>query len=480
MKKFAIFLILTFLISFCISKNNKYQTKPIAFTDITVIDVTGAPAKPNMTVIISGNRISLIQEFGKTEIAKNIKIVNATGKYLIPGLWDMHVHIARNDMYFKSRDIFLSLFITNGVTGVRDCAGNLGVLKQWREDIQNGNLIGPYIAFSGPALDGPYSKRLSCLAVSDETHGRQVVDSLKKEGTDFIKVIEGLPRDTYFAIADEANKINIPYIGHIPPSVSTIEASDAGQKSIEHLWGVLLACSSSEENLTWKDKMEIVNTYDEQKASLLFQRFVQNGTWHCPTLVLGYYKRLFEGGYLYFDETDPTNDPNLKYLSSYWTEDYWPATLKGMIQRVYMYDNRTKEGAFANDRYFQKKAEITGKMHGAGVNLLAGTDCIAAPYVLPGYSLHDELNILVNLGLTTMEALQTATRNPAEFFGKLDEFGTVEKGKIADLVLLDANPLEDIRNTQKISAVVVNGRYFSRSDLDEMLNKAESASSNLK
>jgi hypothetical protein len=479
MKKSILFFVLISLVLSCASENNIYKANTIAFKNVTVIDATGSPAKSNMIIVISGDRISAIEEVGKTEIPENIQIVNAAGKYLIPGLWDMHVHIARNDMYFRSRDIFFTLFIANGITGVRDCAGELDVLKEWREEIESGRLIGPRIVAAGPALDGPDSKRLSCLAVSNETHGRQLVDSLKNEGADFIKVIEGLPRVTYYAISDAAKERNIPFIGHIPPSVSTSEASDAGQKSIEHLWGVLLACSSSEKELSWKDKIEIVNTYNEQKASLLFKKFVQNGTWHCPTLVLDCYKRLFEGGYLYYNEIDPANDPNLKYLPSYWKEDYWSATLMRMIQRGYMFDNHTKEGASANDRYFRKEFEITGKMHRAGVKILAGTDCIAAPYVLPGYSLHDELNILVNSGLTTMEALQTATRNPAEFFDELDEFGTIEKGKIADLVLLDANPLEDIRNTQKISGVVIRGRYFSRSDLDEMLKNIESASGSI-
>ncbi len=466
-------MILCLVVQVSLFSCTKAEHADLAITHVTIIDAAGAPAQPNMTVLITGNRITKIIPAQRQKVAGDVQVIDGAGRFLIPGLWDMHVHIARNEMYSRDRDIFMSLFLVNGITGVRDCVGDLAVLKRWREDVERGKLTGPRIVAAGPALDGPDSGRLNGLPVADATHGRQLVHKVIEDGADFIKVIEGLPRETYFAIAEEANRLNTPFVGHIPPSVKTIEASDSGMKSIEHLWGVLLACSSDEENLIWSDKIKIVETYDDHKAALLIQRFVQNETWHCPTLVLDHYKRLMDSGARYSHEVDPTLDPNLKYMSSYWTEDYWPATLKRMVRAVYMYDNRTEEGAAANDRFFRKESEITGKMFRAGVNFLAGTDCIAAPYVLPGFSLHHELSILVDAGLTPLDALQTATLNPAKFFGRLDELGTVEEGKTADLVLLDADPLVDIRNTQRIEAVIANGKLFEKADLEKMLKDVE-------
>jgi hypothetical protein len=295
-----------------------------------------------------------------------------------------------------------------------------------------------------------------------------------------VKVYSLLPRDAYFGIADEAKRQGISFAGHVPISVSAAEASDAGPKSIEHLTGVLLACSSREDEfraqlaaeiakngmtgalsgMSRRQSKQITESFSNQKAAALFARFAKNGTWQCPTLTVLH-------NMAYLDDKNVTNDPRLKYMPPFLRRNWDPSTDFRM---------RTMTPAdYANAKAsFQKSLEVVRGMRRAGVEIIAGTDTLN-PYCFPGFSLHDELGLLVRAGLTPLDALQTATINTAKFLGKLDSLGTVEQGKIADLVLLDANPLEDIGNTKKINAVVMNGRLFDRKALDRMLNQAEAA-----
>ena len=284
-----------------------------------------------------------------------------------------------------------------------------------------------------------------------------------------MKVYSFLPREAYFGIAEEAKAQGIPFAGHVPWSVSAAEASDAGQKSIEHLTGIFLSCSRRETDLRKQIpqttpfggraiiEANALQTYDEQKASVLFQRFVKNGTWQCPTLTV-----LRSSAYR--EERNFRNDPRLKYMPSE-VKDRWE-------RRVEARPNfrAEEEHTYAREVY-PKYFLLIAAMRRAGVQFLAGTDT-GNPYCFPGFSLHDELALLVEAGLTPAEALRAATLNPAKFLGLDETLGTIEKGKIADLVLLDANPFQDIRNTQRINAVVLNGRFLDRKVLDGMLAKA--------
>jgi hypothetical protein len=246
--------------------------------------------------------------------------------------------------------------------------------------------------------------------------------------------------------------------------VSAAEVSNARQRSIEHTYGVLIPCSSKEEELG-KILMELVPTYharaklyanvdyNEQIAKELFAHFVKNNTFVCPTLVV--WSEL-----VFRDEKDLLNDPRLKYVRS---------------DRLEMWDRMSRkivEVKAELNTLCQKGLDIVGKMRRAGVDLLPGTDT-GMPYCFHGFGLHDELELFVQAGLSPMEALRSATYNPAKFFGKLDSMGTIEQGKVADLVLLEANPLEDISNTQKIAAVVVDGRFFQKEALQKMLAQVE-------
>jgi len=436
----------------------------LAFRHVNVIDATGSPVRPDMTVVVEGQRIVDLGKSGHVQIPKSAKIVDASGKFLIPGLWDMHVHTIFGDWIPKDEKIILPLFVANGVTGVRDMGSDLEAVKQWRSEIAAGKLLGPRMIVAGPMLDGPTPRFPSSVPVSDSASGRKVVDDLKNAGVDFIKIQSLVPRDGYFAAASEANKLGITFVGHVPDAVRASEASSAGQKSIEHFTGVFEGCSTIEDQLLKGRKTlgQNVATFNPERAKTLIALFAKNQTWQVPTLA-------WERGQWLVDEIDLSQDPLIKYAPVAWKNRTWAMFKKDILETM------DTDPLPVRKRFVQMELEMTLAMFRAGVPFMAGTDTAAGIHIFPGFSLHQELALFVEAGLTPMQALQTATLNPAKFLGTTANMGTVEKGKIADLVLLDAIPLEDINNTRKIQAVVLAGRYFSRAQLDEMLHGVEVA-----
>jgi imidazolonepropionase-like amidohydrolase len=468
MKRLYVTLSLLLIPALLFAQSNKStQSKTVVLTHVTVIDATGARAMPDMTVVIDGNRISDLGKSREVKVPKGAQVIDAAGKFLIPGLWDMHVHTF-------DKNLFLPLYVANGVTGVRDMFGPLPLIRQWGKEIEEGVTIGPRFIAAGPIVDGPKPIWPGSIAVTSEADGRKAVATVKEGGSDFVKVYALLPRDAYFAIADEAKRLGIPFAGHVPYAVSAAEASDAGQKSIEHLTGILLACSSKEEEISKESEirrqaggnssfsmvLEAAATFDQKKAAALFARFARNGTWMSPTLTV-------LRSLAYIGDPDFRNDARLKFITPYIRKGMWGDTAFGL-------NRRTPEDNDAAKKVFQRQLEVVGAMRRAGVDIIAGTDT-PNPYVYPGFSLHDELALLVKAGLTPMEALQAATSNAAKYTGQLDKLGTVEKGKVADLVLLDANPLADISNTKKINAVFLGGRLINKAALEAMLAKVEAA-----
>ena len=434
--------------------------------DVTIIDVKGGPPQVHRCVLVRGDRIVDVANTencstGRPEEAVRI---DGKGKFLIPGLWDMHVHMVFGDWFPHGKEVTLPLFIANGITGVRDMGGELEVLHQWRKEISAGTLIGPRIVMSGPMLDGPQPRFPSSIAIKTPEDGRRAVDDLKKRGADFIKLQSLIPRDAVFAIADEAKKQGITFVGHVPDSVRASEMSNAGQKSFEHLIGIFEGSSPLEDQFIkgTKTESQFLSTYDPKRAEALFALLAKNQTWQCPTLV-------WERGGNLIDETDFAHDLRVKYVPAYWKDVTW----KRFTDQV-EHDFNTDDLA-TRKRFVAKELEVVSAMHKTGIPFLAGTDTPPGVYIFPGFSLHEELQRFVAAGFTPLEALQTATLNPAKFLGMEDRLGTIEKGKLADVVLLDANPLEDISNTQKIAAVIVNGRYLSRAELDKMLAGVQQA-----
>jgi imidazolonepropionase-like amidohydrolase len=451
----------------------------LAITHVTLIDATGAAPQPDMTVFLVDEQIAAIGPSKSVFIPSKTKTLDATGKFLIPGLVDMHVHLTGASEPTGSREFILPLLLANGITTVRDMGGDLDSLLKLRHEIDDGKLQAPRIFFAGPYLDGNPPFFHPSLVVTNSTEAAEDVHSLISRGADFIKVQSNLSRDAYFSIADVCQREHITFVGHVPDRVTAAEASDAGQKSIEHLTGVLRACSNEEPLLIGKQfaagpkkgtkvqsrdrelswQRELLESYSDQQAAALIAKFIRNQTWQVPTLIL-----LRNDAYP-TPETDPSRDPRRKYIPMQVLANWQ----KGARDR----DKGATSLEFSlRSSLMQASLRIVGKMNTAGVPIMAGTDT-TAPFIFPGSSLHEELALLVQSGLTPMQALQAATKLPAEFLGKLQTHGTIEQGKIADLVLLDSNPLDDIHNTQKIRAVILRGKLFDRSFLDEALTKEE-------
>ena len=438
----------------------------VVIRNVTVIDTINGAARPDMTVTIIGDRIAEIEESSNAAIPRVAHVLDGRGKFLIPGLWDMHVHPHGKE--------YLALFVANGVTGIRIMWGSPED-HEWRKEIEAGKLLGPRMVIASPIIDGPQPYWPGSVSVSSKSEAQDAVDTAKNEGADFVKVYQFLPQEEYFAIADESRKEGIPFEGHVPISVSAEDASRAGQKSFEHLVGILPSCSTEETEILraqradlrdglasgqpkfWGEhakqfRESLLDTYSPEKAAQLFDLLKSNGTWQCPTLTLLHM-------FAYGDDPALLNDPRLKYIPFRMRANWDPAKVDGV---------RTPEDFAYGKKEFQKDLEVVGAMQKAGVGILAGTDT-ENPYCFPGFSLHDELGLLVQAGLTPIQALQAATLNPARFLGPEQDFGTVETGKIADLVLLDANPLDDIGNTKRIAAVIYRGKVFDRAALDAML-----------
>jgi hypothetical protein len=451
----------------------------LVFKHATVIDLTGAPSKKNYTLVVRDGRIAAVKPTSATPV--DAVVVDATGKYLIPGLWDMHVHITAPDIAFP-------LLVANGITGVREMYSGtaLAVIREWKLRPRAPRMFAPGF-IDGPLMGGGGSWP-DAIAVANPEQARRAVHLLQQQGADFLKIYSSVPRDAFLALADEARAAGIPIAGHVPEEVSPLEASEAGMRSEEHLNNVLLAASTQESQLraervatmydsrltgsqrlrllAWPLLAGLVDTYDETKAAALFHTFVKNRTWQTPTLAI-------LAGFAHELDDEFVNDPRRRFVPLAWTANWDPRVI------FYLRDLPAAEYEILHQRMHMLLArykQLVGDMHRAGVELLAGTDTNPFNPVLPGWGLHQELALLVESGLTPMEALQTATRNPARYFGISSETGTLEEGKSADLVLLDADPLKDVHNTQKIRGVVLRGQYYSRHDLDALLERASTLS----
>lgn len=458
-------IIFLFLLPFCCLGQNEV----LVIKNVAIIDVINNKVTRDRIVVIEGNRIISIES--KVSIPKQARIIDAKGKYLIPGLWDMHTHCLR-----KGRvQYFFPLFIANGITGIRDMASDMSLkeIEEIRNKVESSRIAGPRLgAITGKILDGPpQPDTLLFTYPADTTAAKEIVRSYKQQKADFIKVYNTLGKDIYLAIVEQSKKQHIPFEGHVPFSSTATEVSNLGQRSIEHLSDILISVSSNEaeirKNLTssstaiqgtlkrMQANFKAIQTYDDRKAKTLFSIFLRNETWQCPTLRN---LQIFSSG---ADLPKLLNDTRLKYF---------PNSLKETWKKALPV--RIAGDSLQRAMFFQQSLKVVADMQRAGVKLLAGTD-LANPFLMPGFSLHDELELMAEAGLSPFEALQTATINPAKFLQKDKDLGSVEKGKIADLVLLDANPLESISNTKRVHSVIINGKLLNRTDLDNLLMGVE-------
>ncbi|HEY6065604.1 MAG TPA: amidohydrolase family protein [Thermoanaerobaculia bacterium] len=421
-------------------------SRGVAITHVRVIDVRAGAALPDRTVLVREGRIAAV---GGPDLATaGARVVDGRGKFLIPGLWDMHVHLS------WSKENALLALLANGVTGVRDMGGDLPEIDNWRARITAGVLAGPRIFRVGPILNGKkFNQYQMVTGNADETRG--VVRALKQVGVDFIKTHRRTERDSYFAMIDEAKKQGLDVVGHIPVTVTPEEAIDSGQRTIEHTETLFEGTFSA--GLKEGEFLAAIRKFRAGAADVLFARFVKNGTFFDPTLTA------YRSGIESMDGS-ALRDPRRRYVA----QSYRKAAEKDE-KKVSAEELAGWKATFA------ELIEVVRQLHRAGVPLLTGTDLAATR--VPGFTVHDELALLVSAGLTPLEALRASTLHPAEAMRKTDDLGAIEAGKAADLVLLDADPLADIRNTERITAVIAAGKLFARADLDRLLREAEALAS---
>lgn len=463
----------------------------IAITDVRVIDVARGRATGEVTVLVSGDRISGVGPSTEIPVPGTATVVDGKGKFLIPGLWDMHVHTSTDRV---TREVLFPLFVAHGVTGIRsmsaDCftegepncvdpklsepLPSIRTVTRWRAEMAAGALVGPRVYAGSANLDGPGPDHPSTPQnPGTPEDARAHVGILRERGLDFIKVYSEFPGEAYFALVDEALAQGLPVAGHVPIEVRASAAARAGQRGIDHigpgneleecstaeeeLRARLLAALSSEDGVVLPVLQAIADSYDPARCAEVFRTLVDNGTWVVPTLLLARLPSEIQSGW--------PDDPRVRFLAAderaVWNE--WGPIYDAMLG--------TPEEQEPYSRWIRRVAR---EMHEVGVQLLPGTDA-GYPGVYWGSTVHEELRLLASIGMTNAEVLRAATLGAAEATGSADAVGSIRAGKAADLVLLDANPLDDLANTERIAGVVLRGRLFDRAALDSLLESAERA-----
>lgn len=418
-----------------------------------IIDVETGEIAENKTIEIRNGEVAGIHKAG-AEIEATDSI-NATGKYVMPGLWDMHVHFRGGDTLVAENKDLLELYIANGVTTVRDAGGDITpAILEWKNEIENGELTGPQIFTSGPKLDGADPSWAGSLELTSVVEVSPAFDSLESLNVDYVKLYDStIPADVYLAAIEEAEERELPVTGHMPFSVDFNDAVAAGLDATEHMYYILKGSSSAEEQITeavrqegygfWAALTEVVETYDDQTAQETYRQMAEAGTGVVPTLYIG--KVL-----AYLNEEDHTDDAYLEHIGEGIQETY-----EGRLQSA---RNQSEEATQRRRNLRDRFVNMIPDIHKAGVPILAGSD--SGPYnsfVYPGRSLHKELQELVAAGLTPLEALQTSVINGPEFFDVDNRYGKIQMGYVADLLVLNSNPLEEIENTEDIHSVIVQG-----------------------
>jgi imidazolonepropionase-like amidohydrolase len=403
------------------------SAQSVAITDVTAIDVLTGRLRNGVIVVTQGERI--VGVGAAVPIPRGATRVNGKGKFLIPGLWDMHTH------HQGTAADCLDLYIAKGVVGTRDMGGDAGFILPLRERVRSGALAGPEIVAAGPILDDappsyPYRRR-----VTNAQQAREAVADLKRAGVDFIKVHDHTPREVFFTIAVEAPILGLPFAGHVPQGVKVEEAADAGIRSIEHL-----------SNYDVFGECLVNDTYTLAGCRRLFEKLAAKGVWQTPTLA--------------FFETIPDIFSGRPMEHAEYASDSLLKAMRNNVENSHVPASTLEKMRMAGKMSLQ----VLPDMYSLGNRFLAGSDGL-----VPGFSLHDELEWFTRAGFSPLQALQTATINPARFLGREDTQGTIDVGKRADLILLEANPLVDIRNVAQIENVVVRGKLVTKQTIDKIL-----------
>jgi imidazolonepropionase-like amidohydrolase len=437
-------------------------------TDVTVVDVETGDLTPGQSLLI---RDGVIAEIGATVEAADATVLDADGGFLIPGLWDAHVHLFTTE---DEPETALPLYLINGVTGVRDMGAlwHIGTQQELQARIESGDVLGPRLVLSGAWVDSSPGSWPGMFLADTPEEARAVVARIDTEGWAAVKAYSMLDEMTYAALAEAAEAHGLPLVGHIPERVALRTAIEVGQAGMEHFGRIAMACSTAEEQMLddLREAMEdgaeqarifeimaarnaiILRTWDEELCQATLARMARAGLHVSPTLVVADF---YTGNW-------PSADAPRMRMTPPRIREAWGRPdfrLEAMTDEV----RALAEDSIALDRRTFLMA------HRAGVPILASTDAsFANPYLFHGFSLLDELDLYVEIGLTPREALFTATVAPPRFFGLGDQDGTVAEGRRADLVLLDENPLEGLATLRRPRAVIVGGRVLDRAALDAL------------
>ena len=452
----------------------------ILITDVSILNLEDGSVSSHQDVVVRDGVITHIGSHQHRPTAAGIRLIEGQGKFLMPGMWDMHSHI-------KHPEVDFPVYLANGVLGIRNMGGEQDKVFTWDAKLKDDSLLGPLAFVSGPILDGPngpVEPKSYGVFIADADQARTEVDRLKARGADFVKVYDALSRESYFAIAEEAKKDGLPFAGHVPNEITILEAVHAGQRSIEH--GIEhRGESKAEEELIARAKTnnyfdEAMRTknfslipegiahdgeiwrqhFSQERADNLYREIAKNGTYLCPTLVT-------ERAGADLDGMAKQTDPRERFIDP-GTLPYWQPSANPIMKYA------TPAYKLWRKNTYEALLQQTPRQQALGVQLLAGTD-LTIPFIYPGSSVHDEIRLFAQAGLTPLQALQTATTHPVAFFGLQASLGSVTVGKKAELVLLDGNPLQDLNNLDQISAVLTHKKAFLRSALYQMETQAASA-----
>ena len=449
MNKLIAILIFSILFSSC---NKETQISyDLVIENGNVIDiVTGKINK--QTIYINDGRFVKFSNLEDSKTFKSDIILDGTDKFILPGFWDNHVHFRGGDTLIQANKDFLKLFIMNGITTVRDAGGDLtSSVMVWKQQVENNELVGPTIFSAGPKIDGKNATWAGSLVVDSEEDIAIALDSLEALQVDFAKLYDSrISGDLYLKTIREATKRGMLTSGHMPFTVELEETIDSGIGAIEHLYYVLKGCSTDEKAITeaikngeygfWSSMEKLIESYQDSTARQTFSSLKTHNTYVVPTLHIG-------DVLSYLDEINHENDPYLKLMN--------PGLVKTYVGRIRSSLNASEEARQNRKALNTFFKTLTKSLSDADVNLLAGSDSGAFnSYIYPGISLHKELEAMATTGISNLKVLQNSAYNGAHFLKKESDYGTIEIGKISDLVILNSNPLESIKNTRDIHLVI--------------------------
>ena len=467
MKKIGLFLLGSLLLTAC--KNDSKMQFDILIKNANIVDTGSGNIIEGQHIGINKDTIARIAPYDAAENWMGAQTVDAKDKYVIPGLWDMHVHFGGGDTLITENKNLLPLYIANGVTTVRDCAADISpeVLK-WKEQVGMGILLGPSRLTGGPKLEGKNSIWPGDLEIEDEPELLRALDSLDKLQVDFVKITDNaLDPQLFLKSIKEATKRGYKTSGHIPFELTINEASEAGQRTVEHMGYMLKAGSSQEAEIIDRFKkggidretaqMQLDQTFDRDAAIAKYRKLAENGTAVVPTFI---------GSKIisYLEQHDHLSDPELKYLG--------PGLIKTYDWRIERANKATQKEIEARHDRYRKTVDLLPLVRESGMDIIAGTDAgFLNSYIYPGFALHDELQIFVDGGLTPLQALQTSVINGPKYFDLLDYYGSVEEGKVADLLILERNPIKDIGATKTVHTLIKKTKVYNKGQLNQLLEE---------